>query len=150
MTGRVWWAAVLVLAGCAVLPPSAHRYKDARSLEASYGQVWSTAIDLFTDNGWETERVDEEAGVIVSVWIDDTARGGDFGQSGPKSHIKPGSEQMAVNLRIVRESDRSTRVRVHCFFRARWAGDSEGMWGNGTSRGIWEARILEDLGKAAQ
>ena len=141
---------MLAAAACAVLPPESHRFRNARSLEASYGQAWSAAIDLFVDNGWETDRVDEEAGVIVSVWLADTENGGDFGQGGSKRHIETGSEQVAVNLKIIRETDRTTRVRVHCFFRAKWSGGKKGMWGNGTSRGVWEARILDDLEKAVQ
>ena len=151
--GMRWWVAMVVLvclAGCATLPPSAHRFKDARTFDATYGEVWAATIGLFSENGWESERLEEEAGVIVSDWIRDEAGGGDYGQGSMSASIEKGSEQVAINIRVIRESDTSTRVRVHCFFRAMWSEDGKKMWGNGTSRGVWEARILKGIGRALQ
>ena len=149
---KLWMglAACLVLAACVTLPPSVHQFENARTVQAGYGDVWPAVLKMFEENGWEVERIDEETGVIVSVWIADATGGGDYGQSGMSEHIEPGSEQVVVNVRVVRESDRSTRVRVHCFFRARWKGEGKGMWGSGTSRGTWEARVLQDIEKAIQ
>ena len=149
--GMRWWIGMMVcvcLAGCVTLPPSAHRFKGARTFDASYEEVWSAAIGLFSENGWESERMEKNAGIIVSEWIKDEADGGDYGQRGMSASIEEGSEQVALNIRVIRESDTATRVRVHCFFRVRWSEGKNKMWGNGTSRGVWEARILKGIERA--
>lgn len=143
-------AACLLLAACASLPPSVHEYRNARTIEAGYGRTWSAVVDVFAAHDWPIERLDEEAGVIVSAWIPDTREGGDYGQGGTLRHIEPGSEQVAVNVRVSRMADEVTRVRVHCFFRARWKDEGKGMWGTGTSRGVWEADVLKAIEEAAQ
>jgi hypothetical protein len=150
---KVWMrlGACLVLTACVTLPPSVHRFESTRMLEVDYREVWSAVLKVFEENGWEVERTEEGAGAIVSAWISDTAGGGDYGQRGMSNHVEPGSEQVTVNVRVIRDSAKQTRVRVHCFFRARWAGKKEkGMWGSGTSRGIWEARVLQQIEDAVQ
>jgi hypothetical protein len=149
---KVWTriGACLVLAACVTLPPSVHQFEGARTLKARYDEVWSAALKVFETNGWEVERAEEGTGVIVSVWIPDKAGGGDYGQRGMSNHVEPGSEQVTVNVRVIRESDLQTRVRVHCFFRARWKSGDRWMWGSGTSRGTWEARVLQAIEEALQ
>ena len=149
----------IVLMSCAV-PPKIHKVKNVDVLDAPVGRVWEAVKTLFEEKGWPVESVDEAAGMIISKWIPGDMGGGDYGEGGLATKGKPtgaakvsvegvhkqsDTEEMAVNIRTIRETDGTTLVRVRCLFRAvtSFADDGEKHWRFGTSRGTAEKQIFE-------
>ena len=134
---------VFFVSACAgFIPPKTHEFQNFVFLEASFDVVWEELNGLFEQYQWPIEESDSQKGTILSIWVKDKLEGGDFG-IGPM--VSEDLAEMAVSAQVVRVSPERTRVRVHCFFRAKLLIEGRKYWSNGTSRGVVEKKVLDLL-----
>ena len=137
---------LVLLVGCRVsMPPDIYSFRSFEVYSASYDQVWSAVEDYVKGQEWELEMLDRDAGVIGSDWFEDDASAGDYGNRGGIWTLVKGSKKMMVNVRVMKVSERETRVRVNCLFEAKWSGGEKKQTASGTSKGIVERKILNGI-----
>ena len=89
---------------------------------------------------------------MTTNWITDNQNGGDYGSVGislgkGNKPLNDKTREVALSIRVVSESESTTRVKITCLFRiktsAGHSGTAQSMFG--TSKGIVENQILDTI-----
>lgn len=142
------------LMACASQQPRIYSFDDMEVYPASFDEVWRIVESMSKKEKWrieETERSWDRA-YLTTDWMPDREQGGDYGSvgislgQGNRPH-NDRTREVAISVRVVAESERSTRVKVTCLFRIQ---TSQGQSGTGqtmfgTSKGIVERQILNTI-----
>lgn len=107
----------LALSLASASAPAKRDIKKATTVPASYDDVWSAVIDVFSERGWTIGNVEKDSGLITTDWM--TLNGEDesaFADCGGSGVTFTEGVQIKFNVRI-RDED-GTVVTVDTFFRA--------------------------------
>jgi len=63
---RVYVVTALLLFGCASAPKN-YNFEASETYEASYDEVWSAVIDVFSENDWPIQTLEKDSGLISTT-----------------------------------------------------------------------------------
>ena len=143
-----------LVSSCATQGPRLYDFDDMEVFPAPFAEVWQVVNDLASERKWSIDETGHTAGraYLTTNWITDNRNGGDYGSVGislskGNKPLNDKTREVALSIRVVSESESTTRVKVMCLFRigtsAGHSGTAQSMFG--TSKGIVENQILDTI-----
>ena len=133
---------VILVAGCAPIPPETYEFDPLTVVNADYDAVWDAVVEFFVLSGLLVEVVEKESGLIVTSWMNASRF-----RSGPEDRTycdcgsPHGLDPDAVWTRgkftilVKPAAGGETELRVTCLYQ------QKGGFGQCSSTGYLEGRV---------